>query len=272
VSTSLSTERLGPVTLVTIDHPPSNLVDGAFLAALADLLGATEADDSVKTLVFRSADPDFFLMHGDVEAILRIPRGPHQQASEPNAAASLFERLSLSRLVTIGVVDGAARGGGCEFLTALDVRLGSPRTVIGQPEVAMGILPGAGGTVRWPRLVGRSRALELLLTGRDIQADEALTMGWLNALIPSDQLLETALGLAQRIGAMPTASIAAVKRVVNASLTGRPDSLTVESDELGRLLAEGSHQEPMRRFLAAGGQTRAAETKDMEGILRATIG
>ena len=258
--------------VVTIDHPPSNLVDGLFLAALADLLGSAEADDAVKTLVVRSADPDFFLMHGDVEAILRIPTGAYQPVREPNAAASLFERLSLSRLLSIAVIDGAARGGGCEFLTALDIRFGSPRTVIGQPEVAMGILPGAGGTVRWPRLVGRARALELLLTGRDIQADEALAIGWLNALLPSDHLLEGALELAQRIGAMPAPSIAAIKRVVNVSLTDLHDSLTVESDELGRLIAEGGHQEPMRRFLAAGGQTRDSETKRMEEVLRATIG
>jgi enoyl-CoA hydratase/carnithine racemase len=272
VTALLETERRGPVMVVTIDHPPSNLVDASFLAALTDLLQSTEAHDPVKTLVFRSADPDFFLMHGDVEAILRIPTGAHQPVREPNAAASLFERLSRSRLVSIGVIDGAARGGGCEFLTALDIRFGSPRTVIGQPEVAMGILPGAGGTVRWPRLIGRSRALELLLTGRDVQAAEALATGWLNALLPSDQLFEAALELAQRIGAMPAQSIAAIKRVVNASLTDLHDSLTVESDELGRLIADRSHEEPMRRFLAAGGQTRDAETRMMEEVLRATIG
>jgi enoyl-CoA hydratase/carnithine racemase len=258
--------------VVTIDHPPSNLVDRPFLAALADLLGSAEADDAVKTLVFRSADPDFFLMHGDVEAILGIPTGPHQPVSEPNAAASLFQRLTLSRLVSIGVVDGAARGGGCEFLTALDLRLGSPRTVIGQPEVAMGILPGAGGTVRWPRLVGRARALELLLTGRDIQAEECLDIGWLAALLPSDQVLASALQLARRIGAMPGRSIAAIKQVVNVSLMDLHEPLTVESDELGRLISEGGHQEAMGRFLAAGGQTRDGETTRMQEILRATIG
>jgi enoyl-CoA hydratase/carnithine racemase len=246
VSALLQTERFGPVILVTIDHPPSNLVDGAFLAALAGLLGSTDADASIKSLVFRSADPDFFLMHGDVETILRIPTGGYEPAREPNAAASLFERLSRGRLVSIGVVDGAARGGGCEFLTALDLRFGSPRAVIGQPEVAMGIIPGAGGTARWPRLIGRGRALELLLTGRDVEADEALAIGWLTAVIPSEQLLDRALELAQRIGAMPSPSIAAIKRVVNASLTSLNDALLAESDELSRLIAEGGHQERMR--------------------------
>ena len=125
-------------------------------------------------LLFRSADPDFFLMHGDVEAILAMPTGQYAPQTEPNVAAATFERLSAGRLLTIGLLDGAARGGGCEFLSALDLRLGSPRAVIGQPEVAMGILPGAGGSSRWPRLVGRGRALEILLSGRDVEAQEAL--------------------------------------------------------------------------------------------------
>jgi len=258
--------------LVTIDHPPSNLVDRRFITALADLLDRTEPDQSVAVLVFHSADPDFFLMHGDVDAILQIPTGAYVPQHEANAAAALFERLSSGRLVSIGAVDGAARGGGCEFLTALDIRLGSPRTVIGQPEVAMGIIPGAGGTARWPRLVGRGRTLELLLTGRDVEAEEALAIGWLNALLPSAQLWDRALELAQRIGAMPADSLAAVKRVVNISLAGLQPALIAESDELGRLIAAGGHHEPMRRFLAAGGQTREAETTRMEEVVRATVG
>ena len=272
VADILITERRGPVVDVTIDHPPSNLVDGPFVVALGDLLDLTEPDESVKVLVFHSADPDFFLMHGDVEAILQMPTGAHVPPAEPNAAAALFERLSRGRLVSIGVVDGAARGGGCEFLTAMDIRLGSPRTVIGQPEVALGIIPGAGGTARWPRLVGRGRSLELLLTGRDLGAEEARAIGWLNAVVPSEQLPGRALELARRIGAMPADSLAAVKRVVDVSLSGLQPALLAESDELGRLIAAGGHQEPMRRFLAAGGQTRAAETTSMEEVLRATTG
>lgn len=153
------------VATVVIDHPPTNLVDGALIGGLIDLLDALEPDDAVRVVVFTSADADFFLMHGDVNGILAVPEHPHVPATEPNVAAATFQRLTAGRLVTIGVVDGAARGGGCEFLGALDFRIGTPRTVVGQPEVAMGILPGAGGTARWPRLVERSRALDILLTG-----------------------------------------------------------------------------------------------------------
>ena len=181
--------------------------------------------------------------------------------TEPNVAAATFERLRSSRYVTIAGIDGAARGGGAELCTAVDLRYGTPLTRFGQPEVAMGILPGAGGTARLPRLLGRSRALELVLTARDVTADEALALGWLDGVVPSSLLVEHVDGIAYRIAAMPPAAVTAVKRVVDASLAGTlHDALVAESTELARLLHEGSHREPMQRFLAAGGQTRDGET------------
>jgi enoyl-CoA hydratase/carnithine racemase len=141
----LEVEREPGIALVTIDSPPLHLVDGPFLGALLELLPELEADDDLRVAVFRSADPDFFLMHGDVEALLASTPAPGAPVTEPNFAAAAFERIHRARFVTIGVLDGAARGGGCEFLSALDFRLGTPRAVIGQPEVPVGILPGAGG-------------------------------------------------------------------------------------------------------------------------------
>jgi enoyl-CoA hydratase/carnithine racemase len=210
-------------------------------------------------VLFTSADVDFFLMHGDVHGILAIPEHAHVPAAEPNVAAALFQRLTASRLVSIGVIDGVARGGGCEFLSALDFRIGSPRCVAGQPEVAMGILPGAGGTSRWPRLVGRSRALDIILTGRDIEADELLALGWLHALEPRDGVLDAALTLARRIASMPAESIAAVKRVIDVSLAGLDAALVAESNEFDRLVGAGLQREPMQRFLDVGGQSREVE-------------
>jgi enoyl-CoA hydratase/carnithine racemase len=259
------------VATVMIDHPPSNLVDAAFIGALWGLLDEAERDASLRVLVFTSADPDFFLMHGDVAAILSMPAGDGAPATEPNVAAALFERLAASRLVSIGVLDGAARGGGAEFLAALDLRYGSPRAVLGQPEVAMGILPGAGGTSRLPRLLGRGRALEVILTGRDVAADEALALGWLDAVLPREEVGAHAARVARRIAAMPAASIAAVKHVVGVSLGSLREALVAETDAFGRLVAAGAHRAPMRRFLAAGGQTRAGETERMAEILDATL-
>lgn len=265
----LRCEVSGGVADAVIDHPPSNLVDGAFIAALAGLLRELEADDSIRVVVFTSADPDFFLMHGDVQSILAIPPGEHVPATEPNAAAALFERLRRSRLVSIGVVDGAARGGGAEFLAALDLRYSSERAVLGQPEVAMGILPGAGGTARLPHLLGRSRALEVILSGRDVAADEAVRIGWLDALHSHDELADAVHALAVRIAAMPPSSIAAVKAVVDRSLVSFDDGLVAETDAFGALTAGGLHIVRMERFLDAGGQTREAETTRWSSLLEA---
>jgi enoyl-CoA hydratase/carnithine racemase len=268
----LRVEREAGVAVVTIDHPPTNLVDGRFIEALVLTLDALEGDDTVKVVVFQSADPDFFLMHGDVDAILAIPRGPAPpRAVEPNPAASTFQGLATSRLLSIGVIDGAARGGGAEFLLALDVRIGSPRTVVGQPEVPMGILPAAGGTARLPHVVGRSRALDLLLTGRDVDAAEALDMGWLDAVVAPDSVREYAVAQALRVARMPAASIASVKHVVNVSLQrGVVAGLIEETDAFQQLTALGTHDARMRRFLAAGGQTRDGESRRMAEIM-ATI-
>jgi enoyl-CoA hydratase/carnithine racemase len=262
-------ETSAGVVEVVIDHPPTNLVDGAFIAGLGALLDALEAADDARVVVFSSADPDFFLMHGDVHGILAMPVGPHSPVEVPNVAASLFERVHRSALVTIGLVDGAARGGGAEFLAALDLRYGSERAVLGQPEVGMGILPGAGGTARLPHLLGRSRALDVILTGRDVGAEEAARIGWLDAVMPHRELLDAGRRIARRIASMPPASVAAVKRVVDASLASFTNALVEETDAFGALTAGGQHTDRMRRFLDAGGQTREGETKRWDEIDRA---
>ena len=254
-----TTSDAGVVT-VTIDHPPSNLVDGPFIGALIGLLDGLDQDTRV--LVFRSADPDFFLMHGDVELLLNSGPLPTAPGSGPNIAAATFHRLTTAPFVTIGAVDGAARGGGAELLTALDLRFGTARTVLGQPEVPLGILPGAGGTARLPRLLGRAKALELIVTGRDVTADEAAALGWLNAVLPDAAALdEHVAAVAGRIAAMPPAAVAEVKRVVDASLAGGDlrAALTEETDAYARLTADGAHRPFMQRFLDAGGQTREVE-------------
>jgi enoyl-CoA hydratase/carnithine racemase len=265
-------ELAAGVADVVIDHPPTNLVDGAFVVALRDLLDALEHDAAARVLVFSSADPDFFLMHGDVHGILAIPSGTAPRATGPNVAAALFERLHRSHLLSIAAVDGAARGGGAEFLAAVDLRFGSERAVLGQPEVAMGILPGAGGTARLPHLLGRGRALDVILTGRDVDAEEALRIGWLDRVVPNEAVAREARALAHHVAAMPPASIAAVKRVVDTTASSFEQALVDETEAFGVLTATGAHVAPMERFLRSGGQTREGETTRWEEIMRATRG
>lgn len=253
------------VAVATIDHPPANLLDGEFFIAVLDLLGRLEDDPDVRVVVFRSADPDFFMMHGDVNLVMTV-EVPAPEPGEPNISGATFARLHTGRLVTIGLIDGIARGGGCEVLTAMDIRFGSERALVGQPEVVFGIIAGAGGATRWPEIVGRGRgrALDVLLSARDVAADELYAMGWLDRLVPSAELEPTGLAVARRIAAMPPAAIAATKRVVDAP---RTQALAVEGHEVGRLLATGVHRDRMQRFLDAGGQTREHEIGRMQSII-----
>src|SRR4051794_6495518 len=197
----VDTDEAGGVARVTIHHPPVHLVDGELIAALAHLLPSLEADERVRTVVFVSDDPDFFLMHGDVHSIsAACGRAP---VAGVNPAAAIFDAWRASPLVSIGVLEGAARGGGAEFLTALDLRLASSTAVLGQPEVALGLIPGAGGTARLGRLLGRSRALRLILTGDDVDAQRAYEMGWVDEVLPPGAVRERAMELARRIAAAP---------------------------------------------------------------------
>lgn len=252
------------VTRVTIDHPPSNLVDGALIGDLIRFLDS--ADDSVRVVVFDSADPDFFAMHGDVTAIKDMA-APYEKVTQPNIAAATFDRLRSAAFATIGVIDGHARGGGAEFLSSLDMRFAGPRAVLGQPEVAMGIIPGASGTQRLPRLVGRPRALEIILGCGDVGADEAAAIGYVNKVLPTDELGPFVERLARRIAGFPPAAIAAAKRSVDAALGPVTPGLTVESDELARLTSMGHHGALMERFLELGGQTREGELDRMSEII-----
>jgi len=264
----------GHVADVSIDHPPSNIFDDQFTVALRDLLDRCEADPDVRVLLFHSADPDFFVMHGDARATLAMQVAPGTEVAAPDpyaAQAALLERVHRSRLVSIAAIDGAARGGGAELVSALDLRIGGPRTVFGFLEVAMGLLPGWGGPARLPHLLGRSRALDVILTCRDVGAEEALAMGWLDRLVPSERVLVEAGRVARRIGAMPGESIAAVKAVVDTSLGGLADALVAESTMMTRLLAAGGYRRRIERFLAAGGQARDAERDGFEGLVQAMI-
>ena len=263
---SLRTERVGSVVTVTIDIPPHNIVGAGLVIGLFGLLPELEGDGSISVVVFRSADPDFFLMHGDVEAILASAPS-EEPVTEPNIAAVLFERLHNAPFLTIGVLDGYARGGGCEFLSALDLRIGTSRAVIGQPEVAMGILPGAGGTVRFARQLGRAKALELILSGRDVTADELLAMGWLQALVPISGLDAAVSAYVKQFASLERRSLSAVKRVIDAAINEDPAALTLESAELNAAMVAGAHVQPMQRFLAAGGQTREGEVGSIDPLL-----
>lgn len=250
----------GGVARVVIDHPPINLFDLPLMSAFDQLGRLLERDDDVRVVVVSSADPDFWIAHADVEMILSLPRDEGDVApTELNFFHAMVDRFRTMPKATIAVLDGAARGGGAELLASFDMRFASSRSVLGQPEVALGILPGGSGTQRLGALVGRSRALEIVLGCGDIDAATAESWGWVNRMLSAGELESFAEELAGRIASFPPGAIAEAKAAV---LDGLPDpvpGMLRESQRFARTLQDPAAIERMERFLELGGQTREVE-------------
>ena len=245
----------------TIDHPPINLLDLQLLAEIGRLTEEVAADDDVRVLIVDSADPEFFIAHADVGLILDLPTDDtalHDQLSPFHAAMERFRTLPKA---TIAVIEGIARGGGSELAMAFDMRyatLGKAR--FGQPEVAVGIIPGGGGTQRLPRLVGRGRALEVILGCTDIDAATAETWGYVDRALPADELPRFVDTLAARIASRPPGAIANAKRAVDAALEGDlATGLRIEDQLFRETLAQPVARQWLRAVIDAGAQTRDFE-------------
>ncbi|MEY4948033.1 MAG: hypothetical protein RL698_244 [Pseudomonadota bacterium] len=259
------------VAWVTIDHPPVNLFDQAMFLDLARLVPLLEVDEGVGAVVFRSADREFFVSHADVKWILALPAIKPPRPTEIGPFVGLMERLRRLPKPTIGMIDGIARGGGSELLLALDMRFaGRTRTRLAQPEVALGIIPGGGGTQRLARLVGRARALEIVLGCGDLDADEAAAIGWVNRALADDDLLPFVTALAERIAAWPPEAVRLAKAAVDAAGPDLGPGLVEEQDLFNASVANEASRERMRVFLDMGAQTREVELR--LGVLMGELG
>jgi len=250
----------GGVCRATVDHPPINLLDLPLLTELGRLTEAVAADDEVRVLVVDSADPEFFIAHADVELIQRLPTDDISLHDELSLFNAVMERFRTLPKATIAVIEGIARGGGSEWAMAFDMRyaaLGKAR--FGQPEVAVGIIPGGGGTQRLPRLVGRGRALEVILGCMDIDAATAAAWGYVDRALPSGELRAFVDKLAARIASHPPSAIACAKQAVDAALGDLGPGLRAEDQLFREALAQPAARERLQAILDAGAQTREFE-------------
>jgi enoyl-CoA hydratase/carnithine racemase len=248
------------VAFATIDHPPINLLDAALIVDLDRFGREVEADSEVRVVVIDSANPEFFIAHADVNLILQLPREPQPAPTEPSFFQALVDRFRTMSKVTIAVIEGRARGGGSELVLAMDMRFAARgRALLAQPEVAVGIIPGGGGTQRLARLVGRARALEIVLGCNDIDADLAEQWGYVNRALAEEELRPFVDALVRRIASFPAEAVAHAKATVTA---GEPDmvpGLLDEAHRFAQTLAAKDTITRMERFLELGGQTREFE-------------
>jgi enoyl-CoA hydratase/carnithine racemase len=261
--TLLSVRIEAGICRATIDNPPINLFDVSLMVELDRLSREVETDPDIRVVVLDSANPDFFIAHADVAMIQSLPR---DALAVPDRELGFFhamvDRFRTMPKATIAVVEGIARGGGCELVASFDIRVAAlGKAVFGQPEALVGIIPGGSGTQRWPRLVGRNRALEVALGCADIDAETADRWGFVNRALPPDEIWPYVEALAARIASLSPVSIAEVKAAVAAAEPDPVPGLLSEWMGFTRCLADDESAARMQAFLDTGGQTADYERR-----------
>ena len=248
------------VAVVTIDHPPINLFDLPLILEMDRVGRELEADPDVRVVVMESADPEFFIAHADVNLILSLPDVAPPRPDEPSFFQQMVDRFRSMPKATIAKIEGICRGGGSELVLSMDMRFAAlGQAVLGQPEVAVGIIPGGSGTQRLPRIMGRGRALEVVLGAQDFPADQAERYGYVNRALPAEELTPFIENLARRIAAFPAEAIAGAKAALTAGELPLAQGLIEETHRFNQCAASPEARDRMQSFLAAGGQTREVE-------------
>ena len=254
---NLQIERRDAVTILTVHRPDVlNALNRETLGEIEDCARRFRDDAEQGALIVTGAGEKSFISGADINELAVLdPRGAEDIS---RFGQRVLDLLDTATKPVIAAVNGYAFGGGCELALACHMRLASENAVMGLPEVSLGIIPGYGGTQRLPRLVGTGRALELILTGRRIKADEAEKIGLVNRVVPREQLLDEAVKLAQAILKNGPLAVGAVLESVHRGMSlPLPDALRFESGFFGILAASEDMHEGLNAFL----QKRPAQFK-----------
>ncbi len=245
----------GGVFVIRFFNPPTNLMNARMVAELREALKMFDEYAPVRVIVLTGAIPGYFIQHYDVG---ELSTSADAAAKDANIGAGgelhemhqlLLEIEAMSKPV-IAAINGQAHGGGFELALACDFRIMTDPGSVGLPEVNVGILPGAGGTVRLPRLIGAARAKELILRGMVADAQTAVDYGMVMKAVPPDKLMEEALALAKRLESLPPQSLALVKKVINQSADmPLTDALRLEQDAFWQLMRTEDAQRLMRQYV-----------------------
>ncbi|QIW97640.1 hypothetical protein AMS68_003158 [Peltaster fructicola] len=248
---------------VTLDHPPINLLDEVMSQELDQLTQELELDTSVRVVILQSAIPEFFMAHSGLARVTAGPRSPKEVSTTPafRLTQVIGERLRNMPKVTIAKVEGRARGGGNEIVIAADMTFAARETALfGQPEVMVGLVPGGGSTQRLPPLIGRGRALEVLLGGEDFSASMAEQYGWINRALDAQELGPFVDALAHRIASFPSHTVAHIKAAVNlGSQALIPSNLLVEAQQANVCVASDVTRARVSEGLSLGMETFEGE-------------
>ena len=254
--------RLG-VAFVTIDNPPTNLIDIAFWTDMERFFYQVERDNDVRVIVFQSADPEFFISHYDVSLLTEYPDDPPPKPTNLVGWKKRFVEFRMLPKITIAKIEGIVGGGGNEFILSLDMRFAAiGKAIFSQGEAALGIIAGGGGTHWLTRLLGRARALEVMLSTFEVpfSAELAERYGWINRALSPDKIGKFVEELAYRIAYVPAETIALIKKSIIAAEELPVKEALLEEDHLFNIstsLLESKKR--MKEYLESGYQTREKE-------------
>jgi enoyl-CoA hydratase/carnithine racemase len=307
VREQVKVEREGRVVVATLDNPPHGLMTRVMVSELDALSREADSDDGIGAVVLTGAHPERFLAHYDVSELLAGARqSPMVSAGQARAIGSavrglqrvpgvgsalggtsaagmvelhafhaILSRLGQSGAVWIAAINGAAMGGGCELALACDLRMISAGGLLGQPEILLGFPPGGGGTQRLSRLIGRARALEIMLEGRPVSADEALEIGMVHRVVERNELLDAARATATRLARRSKAAVAGLKRaVLEGGSLPLPAGLRVEQSQLLATLPSQPAVRAMSAYveqLERSGEVPAYDQPTLQRLLDGTF-
>ena len=252
----------GRVVTVTLDRPEvHNAIDHRMIQELSAALADIAADESIRAVVFTGAGEKAFASGVDIAELKQ--RGAPDALRRINAG--LFRRVEELPLPTIAAIRGYALGGGCELAMACDIRIAGEHSRLGLPEVGLGIIPGAGGIQRLPRLVGMGRAKELIFTGRILKAAEAERIGLVNHVVADDEVLGEAKAVAWRIASQGPLAVRIAKEALGAAWGPNPAFDTLDVFGQAVLFESADKHERMAAFLDERAKKQQAKEKDEEG-------
>lgn len=244
--TTILTKTRGRVGLVTLNRPDAmNALNPTILGELMDALEAFDVDESVGAMVV-AGNEKVFAAGADIKEMAETSEEQMRQSSFIGS----FDRIRAIRKPIIAAVSGWALGGGCELAMSCDMIVASEKTKFGQPEITIGVIPGAGGTQRLTRAVGKAIAMEMVLNNRTLTAQEALHYGVVNRVVPVENFLQEALSLAEEIAGRAPVAVRAGKQAINAALEGTlTDGLSGEKELFYSLFSTEDQKEGMRAFI-----------------------
>ena len=243
----------GGVAIVTLDNPPLNLLSEAAHDELAACAGQFAASESLRAVIFTGSGERAFSAGSDIREFAAEMR-PGGGKARADREHRVFNAIASLAKPTLAAINGLAMGGGLEFALACDIRIADDAARLALPEIKLGVFPGGGGTERLPRLVGESKAMELMYLGEPISAQEALRIGLINRIAPRGQALRVARRMAGQIAGHSGKALGIMKRVIR---TSRETAVEAAADHVGRAIEEAFLTDDFREGVTAFMEKRA---------------